>query len=102
MNRAALAALIAGDMAGAFVPGLGAAVRGVAGGAEADAEEVMLEERLRISLALMKDAGFNPWQAPQGWRLLDPKKLPANPAMIPYPDTSCYQIEILNLQYATK
>ncbi len=100
MNRAVLAAVVAGDVAGAFVPGLSSAVRGAAGGVDADEEEVMLEERLRISLALMKDAGFNPWQAPQAWRLLDPKKLSGNPAQLPYPDASCYQIETLNLQYA--
>ena len=27
--------------------------------------EVMFEERLRIGLALMSDAGFDPWQAPE-------------------------------------
>jgi predicted Zn-dependent protease len=102
MNRAVLGALIAADVAGAFVPGLGPAVRGVAGGVDADAEEVMLEERLRISLALMKDAGYDPWQAPQAWRILDPKKPSTNPALLPYPDISCYQMEILNLQYATR
>ena len=60
---------------------------------------VMREERLRIALALMRDAGYDPWQAPEAWRFLDPKELPANLALLPYPDTSCYQIGILNLQY---
>jgi hypothetical protein len=47
----------------------------------------------------MRDAGYDPWQAPEAWRFLDPKELPANLALLPYPDTSCYQIGILNLQY---
>jgi hypothetical protein len=71
----------------------------VAGG---DAELALQQERLRIALALMHDAGYDPWQAPQAWRFLEPKKLPANLASLPYPDTSCYQIGILNLQYAQK
>ena len=67
-----------------------------------DRAAALQEERLRIALALMRDAGYDPWQAPEAWRLLDPKKLPANPASIPYPDTGCYQLGILNLQYARK
>jgi hypothetical protein len=62
----------------------------------------MKQERLRVALALMRDGGFDPWQAPQAWRMLEPKKLPANVASIDYPDSSCYQIQILNLQYARK
>lgn len=90
---------IALDVAGAFVPGLGLAAMGPAGLASRE-EKVMEEERLRIALALMSDGGFDPWQAPEGWRLLAPRKLPANPASLPYPDSSCYQLGILNLQYA--
>ena len=57
------------------------------------------EERLRIALALMHDAGYDPWLAPEAWRLLAPKKLPANLATLQYPDNSCYQIGVLNVQY---
>jgi len=102
MNRAALGAEIAGDVAGAFVPGLGLAIHATGGVAGGDAELALQQERLRIALALMHDAGYDPWQAPQAWRFLEPKKLPANLASLPYPDTSCYQIGILNLQYAQK
>jgi hypothetical protein len=102
MNRAAWGAEIAGEVADAFVPGLGLALLTTSGVAGGNAESTMLEERLRIALALMRDAGFDPWQAPQAWRLLEPKKLPANLASLTYPDTSCYQIGILNLQYAPK
>lgn len=90
---------IALDVAGAFVPGLGLAA--IPGGFTSKEDEVMAEERLRIALALMRDAGFDPWQAPEAWRLLVPKKLPANPASLPYPDGRCYQIGILNIQYPT-
>jgi len=91
---------LAVDVGLAFVPGINFAVfsSGIAGKEEATMEE----ERLRIALALMHDAGFDPWQAPQAWRLLEPKKLPADLASLPYPDTSCYQVGILNLQYARK
>jgi hypothetical protein len=67
-----------------------------------NAETVMQKERLRIALALMRDAGFDPWQAPEAWRFIEPKKLPSNLATLEYPDSSCYQIQILNLQYARK
>jgi hypothetical protein len=91
---------IAVDVALAFVPGIDFAVfnSGIAGKEMA----IMQEERLRISLALMHDAGYDPWQAPEAWRIVDPKKLPANLALLKYPDTSCYQLGILNLQYARK
>jgi predicted Zn-dependent protease len=102
MNRAAWGAEIAGDIADALVPGLGIALVTTSGAAGGKAEIAMQEERLRIALALMRDAGYDPWQAPEAWRLLVPKKLPANPASLAYPDASCYQIGILNLQYAQK
>jgi len=92
---------IALDVAGAFVPGLGLVAMGP-GSFTSREEEVMAEERLRMALALMSGAGFDPWQAPEAWRLVEPKKLPANPASLPYPDTSCYQLAILNLQYMRK
>ena len=93
---------IALDVAGAFVPGVSLAAMFVPGVSTNNQEATMQEERLRIALALMNDAGYDPWQAPEAWRLLEPKKLPANLASVKYPDTSCYQIGILNLQYARK
>jgi hypothetical protein len=94
INRVAWGA----DIAAAFVPGVGTAMM-LAGD---NAETIMQDERLRIALALMRDAGFDPWQAPEAWRLVEPKKLPANPASLEYPENSCYQMQILNLQYARK
>ena len=93
---------IAFDVAGAFVPGLGIAAIAVNGGFRGNDPVTMLEERLRIALALMSDAGYDPWQAPEAWRLVLPGKLPANPVTLPYPDVSCYQLGILNVQYQRK
>jgi hypothetical protein len=90
------------DIAGAIVPGVGLAALLDPGVFKSDDAATLQEERLRIALALMSDAGFDPWLAPEAWRLLVPRKLPADLASLPYPDTSCYQIGILNLQYARK
>ena len=94
MNRIAWGADIAAD----FVPGVGTAML-LAGD---NAETVMQEERLRIvnSCTDARCGGFDPWQAPEAWRLAEPKKLPANLASLEYPQNSCYQIQILGLQYA--
>lgn len=59
----------------------------------------MEQQRGRVALGLMADAGFDPWQAPEAWRLLDPKQLPKDPAKLKYPERSGYQLEMLNLQY---
>ncbi|WP_348265018.1 DUF5666 domain-containing protein [Telmatobacter sp. DSM 110680] len=59
----------------------------------------MEQQRGRVALGLMADAGFDPWQAPEAWRLLDPKQMPKDPAKLKYPERSGYQLEMLNLQY---
>lgn len=93
-NRIQLAA----GVAAAFFPPAGLAFTGrsIAVG---DVEERFADERLRLALVLMQDAGYDPWQAPEAWRLLAPKKLPANLASLEYSDAGCYQISVLNLQY---
>ena len=106
MNRAAWG-VAAGELAGAFVPGLGTAAMLTSivvdrKSGDSRSGDTLVGERLRIALALMNDAGYDPWQAPEAWRFLDPEKLPANLASLAYPDASCYQIGILNLQYARK
>lgn len=98
INRIAWGAAIAET----FVPGVGFAALAANGMAGEDPETLMKQERLRIALALMRDAGFDPWQAPEAWRLVEPKKLPANTASLEYPEGSCYQMQILDLQYARK
>jgi hypothetical protein len=98
MNRIAWGA----EIAQMFVPGVGFAMLAANGIAGGDPETLMKQERLRVALALMRDAGFDPWQAPEAWRIVDLKKIPANLASLAYPDNSCYQIQILSLQYSRK
>lgn len=45
-------------------------------------------ERGRMAIALIFDAGFNPQQAPEAWRLLAPARLPKNPSNLKYPEKS--------------
>jgi hypothetical protein len=62
-------------------------------------ETQMQEQRGRIALALLADAGYDPWQAPEAWRLLAPKHLPKDLDSLKYPNQSGYLLGILNLQY---
>lgn len=57
------------------------------------------EQRGRMALAMMADAGYDPWAAPEAWRLLAPKNPPANSTSLKYPGRSEYQLSILNLEY---
>lgn len=91
---AELAALSAIDAAG----GYGAAIIGGEIMGRQIAQK-MEEQRGRIALALMADAGYDPWQAPEAWRLLTSNEPPNNPATLRYPDRAGYQLEILGLQY---
>jgi len=98
-NLRFLAVDAAGDVAGAFVPGLN--LIPVAGGLAAGRiKSEMEEERGRVALALMAAAGYDPWQAPETWRLLAPKKLPTDLDTLKYPNLSGYQFEILHFQYS--
>jgi hypothetical protein len=99
MNAMMWGALAAGEVAGAFVPGLG--LVGFMGGGVAGSkmERDMAEQRARIALELMADGGFDPWQAPEAWRLLMTKKAPKDPELLKYPELSGYQLGILNLRY---
>jgi len=62
-------------------------------------EKALKEQRSRVALELMADAGYDPWQAPEAWRLAKPNKLPADTSTLKYPDRSGYQLSILNLMY---
>lgn len=57
------------------------------------------DERGRIALGLLQDAGFDPWQAPEAWRMLAPGHLPKNRSKLKYPARSEYLLGFLNLQY---
>jgi hypothetical protein len=58
------------------------------------------EQRGRIALALISDAGYDPRQAPGAWRLLSKKNLPKDLDSLKYPSRSGYQLGILRLQYS--
>jgi hypothetical protein len=89
----------AGGIAEAFVPELYFANE-IGVDIMAHKIEVRMEEqRGRVALALMADAGYDPWQAPEAWRLLAPKKLTGDVSLLKYPSRSGYQLGILNLQY---
>jgi hypothetical protein len=60
----------------------------------------MEEQRGRIAISLLADAGYDPWQAPEAWKLLEPKKLPDDLSTLKYPNRSEYQFGILSLQYS--
>jgi hypothetical protein len=98
-NRALLGASVASDIVGAFVPGLGLAAWATTESVHHEINIQMDEERGRIALALMSDAGYDLRQAPEAWRLLAPKHLPAKLDALKYPDHSGYQLSVLNLQY---
>jgi hypothetical protein len=91
---------LAADLALASIPGAFLAADLGSGIAEHELEVKMEEQRGRIALELMSDAGYDPWQAPEAWRLLAPRNLPKDVATIRYPSRSGYQLGILNLQYS--
>ncbi len=62
-------------------------------------DRTLQEQRGRVALQLMADAGYHPWQAPEAWRLAAPGKLPADTITLKYPERSGYQLSILNLMY---
>ena len=98
-SRAINGAQLASGIAGAVVPGFFAVTALGAAAAEARIEIQMEEQRGRVALALMADAGYDPRQAPEAWRLLAPRTLPADLSSLKYPNRSGYQLGILNLQY---
>jgi hypothetical protein len=57
-------------------------------------------ECARMALQLIADAGFDPWQAPEAWRLLEPKDLPRDIQSIKYTREGEYQLSILKAQYS--
>ena len=57
------------------------------------------DQRGRMALGLMADAGYDPWQAPEAWRRLEPKQLPRDRSKLKYPGRAGYQLEILAMEY---
>jgi hypothetical protein len=90
---------LAAVAASRFVPGVSLGAEIGAGIVEYRILEQLEEQRGRMALTLVMDAGYDPWQAPEAWRLLDPKKLPADLNSLKYPNRSGYQLGVLSLQY---
>lgn len=66
------------------------------------AKEIYLqqfEERGRVSLGLLADAGYDPWQVPETWRRLQSRHAAKDSASILYSDYSGYLLGVLNLEY---
>jgi hypothetical protein len=90
VGRKVLVADIAGDVAGAFVPGLGLATDLAGGGAAQHIYDLQLQQSGRVSLCLLHDAGYNLDEAPLAWwllaakpnRQLDQTKLPPRAATL--------------------
>lgn len=74
------------------------AAAGLAGAAAMSAKFAE-EQRARLALQLMAEAGYDPWQAPEAWRLVGPFKLPADTSKLKYPEQSRQQFEILHQIY---
>jgi len=96
-EAAASVALAAFDPGAAVLLALNGAASGAVPGSKA---WILLQrQRGRVALELLAEAGYDPWQAPEAWRLAEPKALPKDLGTLPYPDRSGYQLGILNLQY---
>lgn len=83
---------------------LAVATGGAAGGFAlwADNQRVgrsMEHARGRMALALMTDAGYDPHQAPEAWRLLAPEHLPKDLAKLKDSERSQYLLNFLKAQY---
>jgi len=62
-------------------------------------ETPIQDQRDRIALGLMADAGYDPHQAPEAWRLLAPVHPALDPQSLPYPLRSEYQLNVLITLY---
>jgi hypothetical protein len=89
---------IAGDAAAQF-SGWGLLAEEGADLAKRVADRRFVEQRGRMALALMADAGYDSWAAPEAWRLLAPRKLPGDISKLKYPSRSNYQLIILHQEY---
>jgi hypothetical protein len=61
--------------------------------------DMLTEQRGRLLLAMMADAGYDPWQAPEAFRMVTVKEMPNDITLVKYPDFSGYLLGVLSLQY---
>jgi hypothetical protein len=86
----------AAELAGVAALGGGMAATIVMG---AEQSAVLNAQRARMALQLMAEAGYDPWQAPEAWRLAGPFKLPKDISKLKYPAQSRQEFDILHLMY---
>jgi hypothetical protein len=92
-----------GSEVGAIIPVLfpagyvaGEVAEGIVG---LEKEAKLQRELARMALQLLADAGFDPWQAPETWRILAPKDPPRDVGSLKYTRESKYQLSILKILY---
>lgn len=56
------------------------------------------EQRGRMALGYLGDAGFNPRQSPEAWRLLAPTELPKDPSKLKYPPLARFELQLLDME----
>jgi hypothetical protein len=82
-----------------FVSGAGVGTTVAGDAVKRNIERKLEDERAGLALGLMADAGYDPWQAPEAWRLLAPSQVPTDTTKLKYPVRSVYLTEILGMQY---
>jgi len=87
------------DVVGLVVPGFAIADLADLNPLERKVLVLLQQQRARIALALLNEAGYDLHQAPEAWRLMAPRQLPAAPATLKYPDLSTYQLNVIKQQY---
>ena len=97
-SRILTASEFSGDTAGVYVPGVELFPMLVETLATGKSPASLNEERGRMALSLMHDAGYDVTQAPEAWRLVMAKKT-ADAKMLKYPEYSGYQLGVIQLQY---
>ena len=56
------------------------------------------EQRGRMALGYLADAGFNPRQSPEAWRLLAPADMPKDPSKLKYPLLAKFELHLLDME----
>jgi hypothetical protein len=98
-SHAATAAMVGADVADVFVPFVAPAVQVATIGGAAEVLRRQQEQSGRVSLGLLKDAGYDIRQAPQAWwRLATLKEKPVT--AVGMPDRAAYLYKVLGENWA--
>ena len=98
VKNAAGVAAIAGYGAGLFVPGVSIATDIAGGSAVAHVLKLQRQQRARVSLCLLQDAGYDLRQAPVAWWLLASKE-PRPIEKISMPEKAAYLYQVLGTTF---